>query len=103
MLKEAGNLLVEKLDAMVIRMFGQADEMARAKGGDKTAIAAERAEILAVSAGATAKRLGVSDEDLKRWLQGAYGRIWVRLGSLNPGLDLKEVSKIMLGSYTRAR
>jgi len=49
----------------------------------------------AVIAGRHAKRLGLSFEQVRRWLQTAYGKIWVKGGGLKPELDLKEVAKII--------
>jgi len=56
----------------------------------------ERAELTAITVGRQAKRLGLSEEETSRWLQSAYGTVWVVGGSLNPGMDLKEIRKIIL-------
>lgn len=56
----------------------------------------ERAEITAITVGKQAKRLGITQEDLSRWLQSAYGTVWVVGGSLNPGMDLKDILNILL-------
>ena len=46
-----------------------------------------------------AVRSYVAKDDLGRWLQVAYGAIWVRRSGLVPGLDLQELKKIMYGAY----
>lgn len=56
----------------------------------------ERAEVTAITVGRQAKRLGITQEEVGRWLQSAYGTVWVVGGSLNPGMDLKEIRKIVL-------
>jgi len=61
----------------------------------------ERALVLAATVGAQAGRLGLSPTEASRWLQGAYGAIWVRLSNLNPGADLSEVRSVMLKSLQR--
>lgn len=71
------------------RQFNLAAEMA---GGD----AYERALLLATTVGRQAKRLGMTPSEATSWLQGAYGDIWVRMGNLNPGADLKEIRSAML-------
>ena len=55
----------------------------------------ERAELTAVTVGRQAKRLGLSEEEVGKWLQSAYGTVWVVGGSLNPGMDLKDIRKII--------
>jgi len=61
----------------------------------------ERAIAVAFTVGREARRIAVSETDLSKWLQGRYGRIWVRLGNLNPGADLKEVRKALLEAFRR--
>lgn len=56
---------------------------------------------MAKIAGRHAKRLGMSKKELERWLQSAYGRIWVRQTNLNPGLDMKDVRKYALDGYNK--
>lgn len=51
----------------------------------------ERAMFVASTVGRQAKRLGLDEHDVLRWLQTAYGDVWVRLGQLNPGADLREI------------
>lgn len=64
--------------------------------------AEDRAKSVAYGVGAEARRLGVSKDDLSKWLQGAYGSVWVRQGNLNPGLDLRQVREAMYNAYDRA-
>jgi hypothetical protein len=92
---------LEALTQHVTKSFTQADEMARGRSGTPDEVAAERASILAITAGSYAKRKGMSEDDLKKWVSSNYGQIWVRLGGLNPGLDLKDVVKVALRAYTR--
>lgn len=54
---------------------------------------------VAATVGRHANRIKMSKEDLIKWFQGAYGRIWVRLSNLNPGLDAKDVLKVLLKGY----
>lgn len=53
----------------------------------------------AVITGRHAARLGMTEKELGKWLQVAYGSIWVRLSGLNPGADLKEVWKALQHGY----
>jgi hypothetical protein len=53
----------------------------------------ERAMAVATTVGRQAKRQGMDEKDVLRWLQSAYGNVWVKMGSLNPGADLKEIAK----------
>jgi hypothetical protein len=76
------------LTAYATKQFAQASEMAEDPH--------DRAIILAHTVGRQAKRLGISSEEASSWLQGAYGAIWVRLGNLNPGADLREVRAALL-------
>lgn len=62
---------------------------------------AERAKVTARCVGKHAKRLNYTTQELTRWLQSAYGRVWVKLGNLNPGADLKEIQEILLMELTR--
>lgn len=63
----------------------------------------ELARDMAFTAGSQAKRMGLSKEQLSGWLQGAYGRLWVRLGNLNPGMDMKDVRKAVMKAYDAKR
>lgn len=81
-----------ELTAWCVKSFAQAEEMANGN-------ATERASIMAATAGKKAKRLGMTLEEMKTWLQSAYGSVWVRLGRLNPGMDLKDVLKVMIKAY----
>lgn len=57
-------------------------------------------ELLAAkSAGRHARRLGMSLDELSRWLQSAYGSIWVREMRLRPSYDLKEIRQVMIKAY----
>lgn len=56
----------------------------------------DRALLLAVTVGKQAVRLGMTPEEASKWLQSAYGNVWVRLGNLNPGADMGDVRKAML-------
>jgi hypothetical protein len=59
----------------------------------------ERARNVAITTGREAKRLGLTKLAMRKWLQSAYGSVWVKLGNLNPGLDLKEIREIMEAAY----
>ena len=78
----------DQLTAYATRQFAQAAEM--------STDAHDRAIILANTVGRQAKRLGLTPDEASSWLQGAYGSIWVRLGNLNPGADLREVRAALL-------
>lgn len=78
----------ERLTQYATERFAQANEM----GED----AHDRALILAMSVGKQAARWGLSPDEVSKWLQAAYGQIWVRLGGLNPGADLKEIRSTIL-------
>lgn len=67
-------------------------------GGDP----AERSRSVAYGVAAMAVRHGISKDVLKRWLQGAYSSIWVRLSQLNCGMDLKDVWKALEYGYDAA-
>lgn len=54
---------------------------------------------VAYAVGHYARRNGITGEQLSRWLQSAYGLIWVRQGGLNPGLDLKDVMKAIMKAF----
>ena len=79
---------LDKLTQYAKCQYPQAQEMASDPG--------DRALILATTVGRQAKRLGLSKQEVERWLQGAYGSVWVRMGNLNPGADLKEIRKALL-------
>ena len=38
-----------------------------------------------------AKRMGLTADQVIRWLQSAYGSVWVRQTNMNPGVDLKDL------------
>jgi len=40
-----------------------------------------------------AKRKGLSQMEVLRWLQSAYGGVWVRNTNLNPGVDMKDLTR----------
>lgn len=66
--------------------------------------AGERAISVARTVGRQAARLGFDETSLSRWLQSAYGTVWVRLSGLNPGADLKEVKRhLLIGFRTPSR
>jgi hypothetical protein len=62
----------------------------------------ERAMAVATTVGRQAARSGMSANEVSRWLQGAYGAVWVRMGGLNPGADLKEIRKQILKVMPKA-
>ncbi len=51
--------------------------------------------------GRHAKRLGITEDEVSRWLQSAYGDVWVRETGLNPVLDLKDVRKIIFAEMRK--
>lgn len=61
----------------------------------------ERTTFVAITCGAHAARKGMSEVDLVEWLQSNYSALFVKESSLNPGLDLREVHKILMRSYQR--
>jgi hypothetical protein len=63
--------------------------------------AAETATSVAYAVGNQARRMGISQEQLGKWLQSAYGKFWVRSGNLNPGLDMKEVKAAIMKAYSK--
>ena len=63
---------------------------------------AERTRATAMTVGAQAARSGVSVPEMRKWLQSAYGSVFVRDSNLNPGMDLKDVLKYMLTGYAKA-
>jgi len=58
---------------------------------------------VAYAVGAKAKRAGIPFPAVGKWLQKAYGSVWVRQTNLNPGLDLKDVSRLMKRAYDMKR
>jgi len=58
-----------------------------------------RSEFVAYTVGACAKRMGMSEEELSKWFQGAYSFLWVKESNLNPGLDAKDVRRYLLQGY----
>lgn len=61
----------------------------------------EKAMFAAATLGRQAKRLGFNPEGLEAWLSEAYGRVWVKKMNLNPGMDLKDIRKVMLRSFEK--
>jgi hypothetical protein len=61
------------------------------------------AEAVAITTGAHAFRIGLTEQELSRWLQGAYGSVWVVQQGLRPGLDMKDVREAALRGYAAAR
>lgn len=65
---------------------------------------ARTSEDVAYAVGAQARRLGWSVKDLQKWIQSAYGSVWVRQTNLSPGWDLKDVFRFLKkGWETRSR
>lgn len=62
---------------------------------------ARTSEDVAFAVGAQAARMGLDKVQLKKWLQTAYSAVWVKQSNLNPGLDLKDVSKALLKGFRR--
>lgn len=60
-------------------------------------------EAVAHTTGAQAYRLGISISKVKKWLQSAYGTIWVRLSALEPELDMKDVQREVERAYDLAK
>ena len=54
---------------------------------------------IAVAVGCHARRSLISQTQLKNWASSAYGYIWVKENNLNPGMDLKDVVKVLLKAY----
>lgn len=63
----------------------------------------ELAEAVAITTGAHAFRIGLTEQELNRWLQGAYGSVWVVQQGLRPWLNMKDVRKAALRGYIAAR
>lgn len=63
---------------------------------------AELSEFVAITVGKHAKRCGFTEEELRKWLQGAYSALWVRQSNLNPGLDMKDVLRVTMKSFKKA-
>ena len=63
---------------------------------------AELAQDVAYGVGAYAARFKVPKLVISKWLQGAYGSVWVRRGNLNPGMDAKEVRAAIFKAYDLA-
>jgi len=59
----------------------------------------ERALFVADTVARQAKRLGFNALGLSRWLQTAYGEVWVKGGSLNPGIDMPVLRKRLLKNF----
>ena len=64
---------------------------------------AEWSLFVAHTVGAQAYRSGFSEQELSRWLQKAYGAVWVIGSNLNPGMDAKDVRKAILSAYHIAK
>jgi len=62
----------------------------------------DRAVDVAYTVGAHARRLGMSKDQMRRWLQTAYGGVWVKRSHLNPGADLKQVQAAMEKGWSMA-
>lgn len=60
---------------------------------------ADRSTMVAYTVGAQAYRMGMSEEELIRWFQGAYSFLWVKESNLVPGLDAKDVRQRLLQAY----
>jgi len=75
----------------------QAFSLLRRPGDSPAALSSN----VAVTVGMQAARENLSKDVLKSWLQTAYGRIWVRLSNLNPGLDLRDISKILINPRSK--
>lgn len=86
----------DQLTVYAMRAVEQAHEMA---GGSAAGNRKEFATVLATAAGAYAARLGMAPDQVTKWLQGAYGSVWVKGGNLDPGLDLKQIRLIMDNAY----
>ncbi len=89
----------DQLTAYAMRAVTQAHEMA---GGFNAGNRREFADILATASGAYAARLGMTPDQVTKWLQSAYGSVWVKGGNLDPGLDLKQVRRIIDNAYDLA-
>jgi hypothetical protein len=63
----------------------------------------ERSDFVARTVGAHAQRLGFTEQELSRWIQSEYSALWVKHSALNPGLDMKDVRKIVLFAFNRDR
>lgn len=72
-------------------------------GPDPSGDYGEVSEMVALTLGATAGRQGMSETDLRRWLQSSYGNLWVRETGMRPGLDLKDIQKLLLKGYNRTK
>lgn len=53
----------------------------------------------AIAAGRHAKRIGMSEKEMSKWLQKEYGATFVRYADLKPPYSLKEIKKFMLKGY----
>lgn len=84
---------LDRLTQYAVRSYAQAAEMADDPH--------DRALILATTVGRQARRWNLDEAAVSDWLQGAYGRIWVRMGGLNPGADLKEIRSAILAAMAR--
>jgi hypothetical protein len=60
---------------------------------------AQTSEAVALTVGRQAARMGWTEDGLVKWLQTAYGSVWVRQSDLVPGLDLKDVQKALLRGF----
>ena len=63
----------------------------------------ELAVDIAYAAGSHAAREGATKEQISKWMQSAYSCVWVRMLSLNPGLDMKEVRGYVLFAFMKTK
>ena len=89
---EEPDILTDKLTQYAVRVF----ITLRGRTGSASA---ELSLDVARAVGVQAKRWGVLKKDLQKWLQMTYGAVWVRQSNLNPGVDLKEVLKVLMVAY----
>lgn len=93
LLKQAGNY--SDLDQYAVKSFNMLKRPGESSRETSTSVA--------YAVGSFAKREGYTKQDLQKWLQGAYGYIFVKLNNLDPGMDLKEVRDAMFKAFDRAR
>lgn len=62
-----------------------------------------RSTFVAYTVGAFARRLGVEESELSKWLQSAYSSLWVKHSNLNCGLDMKDVRRLVFKTYRKDR
>ena len=86
---------MKKLQEYGVRAFATAREV--------ESNPADRSTMVAYTVGAQAYRLGMTEEEMSRWFQGAYSSLWVRESNLNPGLDAKDVRERLLQAYRKTK